>query len=314
MRLKEQREEMTHRATERPKGRMSENRQVPPERIGHCVGAVFSTASLREVATNSRRTRASDALAELARLGVIEAQRSRHEAVRHLFRWLGLYRRSEYFYKNIIANKLLFGRHSPRTTTMLFEFGVGDSVLDCLMVNGRSVAYEVKSELDNPTKIATQLADYRRLVPTINIVTHHTRADEYLSLLRDSGAGLIAYNHRGNLSTVVEPTQNDSELSVPAMFKTLRKPEYREVIRQHFGGTPDVPNGRFFRECFELAQEIEPSEFHASWSKQVKSRQQRAIAEIASPEFADIRALCLHIDPSDAQLARVRTWLQDSVL
>jgi hypothetical protein len=44
--------------------------------------------------------------------------------------------RTEYVYKAAIANKLLFGKHSPRTAAMQVELPIGRSIVDIAIFNG----------------------------------------------------------------------------------------------------------------------------------------------------------------------------------
>ena len=57
--------------------------------------------------------------------------------------------RNEYFYKNTLLNKLLLGVHSTNTTTALAELPIGKAKADFVLINGKAVVYEIKTELDN---------------------------------------------------------------------------------------------------------------------------------------------------------------------
>ena len=55
----------------------------------------------------------------------------------------------EYVYKNTIVNKILLGRHSLNTSTLISELNVGKSKADIVIFNGTSTVYEIKTELDS---------------------------------------------------------------------------------------------------------------------------------------------------------------------
>ena len=57
--------------------------------------------------------------------------------------------RNEYYYKNTLLNKLLLGIHSVNTTTALTEIPIAKSKADFVLINGKAVVYEIKTELDN---------------------------------------------------------------------------------------------------------------------------------------------------------------------
>ena len=77
--------------------------------------------------------------------------------------------RNEYFYKNTLLNKLLLGKHSLRTTTALTEVPIAHSKADFVLVNGKAVVYEIKTELDNFDRLNTQIADYYKAFSYVSV-------------------------------------------------------------------------------------------------------------------------------------------------
>ena len=55
--------------------------------------------------------------------------------------------RSEFIYKNEIVNKILLGKYSLNTATVLNEFRIGKSIADLVMLNGTSVVYGNKNRI-----------------------------------------------------------------------------------------------------------------------------------------------------------------------
>ncbi|WP_253938870.1 sce7726 family protein [Dickeya dadantii] len=80
--------------------------------------------------------------------------------------------RNEYVYKSAIVNKIVFGRHSPRTSSSAIELPVNNSIVDVAVFNGYSTAYEIKTEYDTPKRLATQAFDYLDVFDKVYIVTH----------------------------------------------------------------------------------------------------------------------------------------------
>ncbi|PKG80047.1 hypothetical protein CXF80_18020 [Shewanella sp. Actino-trap-3] len=72
--------------------------------------------------------------------------------------------RYEYFYKNTIANNRLLGRHSLRTAAMITEFRVGRNIADCVIFNGSSTCYEIKTEFDSLSRLDAQLDSYLQIL------------------------------------------------------------------------------------------------------------------------------------------------------
>lgn len=180
--------------------------------------------------------------------------------------------RNEYVYKNLITRKILLGRHSLDTTVQIGEFGIGQSIADLVMVNGRCEVYEIKTELDNPVKLKKQLNDYRAFSPYINIVTHETLLGQYEKISREEGLGLLVLSKRNQLHTVLEPIFRPEKLNVEVMMRSLRKNEYDDVLTANYGALPSVPGIQYFRERLTLACKMEPYLFHSLMLNVLKER------------------------------------------
>lgn len=57
--------------------------------------------------------------------------------------------KNEYFFKNIIIKNILIGCYFLNMLIMLSEFRVGFSKVDCVILNGISICYEIKFEYDS---------------------------------------------------------------------------------------------------------------------------------------------------------------------
>nr|WP_270211591.1 sce7726 family protein [Streptococcus anginosus] len=57
-------------------------------------------------------------------------------------------------------NKRLLGMHSINTTTALTEIPVGRAKPDFILINGKAVVYEIKTELDNFDRLENQINEY----------------------------------------------------------------------------------------------------------------------------------------------------------
>ena len=127
---------------------------------GPQLAAAFSPAVLKGLAS-------ADARAVAPRLAPVAAmapnpEATLGEAFDAALKSLVAGHRSEYVFKNQIISKVVFGRHSPRTASALLELPMGQSVADVVVLNGTSTTYEVKTDLDQFTRLSTQLDDYAR--------------------------------------------------------------------------------------------------------------------------------------------------------
>jgi hypothetical protein len=270
---------------------------------------VFSPASFRRVLRGSVSTPLA-ALSEFA--AVSGARGSVFDVVQELSAGLNSHYRNEYVYKNLIANKILLGRHGLGAA-MLSEFRVAGSVADAVVVNGRATVYEVKTELDSSSKLAKQLDDYYRAFSHVNVVVHHSLADRYAELLEDSPVGLIALTARRSLSMRREATGDTSRLEIPTMMKVLRRSEYTGVLSAAGIEVPKVPPIHFFRACAELSEAINPSLYLKLSADELRKRHIKEGEMASRREFESFRYQILQLNPSRRQLESSLDWLRETV-
>lgn len=100
-----------------------------------------------------------------------EQDRNNGEVISQIYKYMSKNYRNEYFYQNTMFNKLLLGRHSLNTTTALTQIPIGRSKADFIMINGKAVVYEIKTELDSFERLDTQLNDYFKAFDHVCVVT-----------------------------------------------------------------------------------------------------------------------------------------------
>lgn len=220
----------------------------------------------------------------------------------YLFDALATSYRNEYVYKNLIINKILLGRYSLTTTTALNEFHINNSIADLVLINGTSKVFEIKTELDKPDRLSTQINDYRKVFKHIYIVTHHSLQDKYLKIL-DHGIGLIVLTKQLSLRTVREAEINNS-LDNSVIMKSLRKPEYINIIQKYYGSLPETTDFKFYSACKIMIQGIPSDELHELMTWELKKRvikEQQIFASALVPHELKHICLCLDFDRKDYQ-------------
>ena len=163
--------------------------------------------------------------------------------------------RNEYIYKNVIANKILLGKHSLNTSHMLTEFRVGKCKADAVVLNGTSTVYEIKSEFDSFARLEKQIQAYFDIFDYINVITSASQVSKLESVLPET-AGILVLTNRNSIATIREAKANKENTKPEILFDSLRKTEYTKVINEYYGSIPDVPNTMFYKECKKLFCEI----------------------------------------------------------
>jgi hypothetical protein len=189
----------------------------------------------------------------------------------NIYAFLLRHYRSEYVYKNALVTKILLGRHSLATSSVLTEFPTLSCKADLVILNGSSVAYEIKTELDSLERLQNQIASYRRVFDQVFVVTHESHLGK-LSRLLSEEIGLIVLTDRYTLNTVRPSASNKMNASVGDIFDCLRQHEYCEVVKSRFGFVPNVPNTRLYEECRRLFLNLTIDEAHDGMVAVLKRR------------------------------------------
>ncbi|MGX7654695.1 sce7726 family protein [Shewanella putrefaciens] len=179
--------------------------------------------------------------------------------------------RHEYFYKNTLVNNRLLGRHSLRTAAMITELRVGNNIADCVIFNGSSTCYEIKTEFDSLSRLEAQLDSYLQIFDKTYVVSD----SKFLTVLNETlpkNVGIIELNKRGFLSTIREAINlSDKPISVDLIMNSMRATEYMALTDSIYGFVPDVGNIKIYAECRALLERAEPAELRDHFRIVMKS-------------------------------------------
>ena len=184
--------------------------------------------------------------------------------------------RNEYFYKNTLLNKLLLGVHSINTTTALTEVAIAKSKADFVLINGKAVVYEIKTELDNLERLSSQIDDYYKAFYHLAVVTFEKNLVQLQKVLDniDKPVGIYVLRKNGRLGTVQKPQKYVEDLNKEIIFKLLRKNEYEKIIGRYYGYLPEVSQFKYYTACKQLFLQIPLEESYLNVLKILKKRMQ----------------------------------------
>jgi hypothetical protein len=219
------------------------------------------------------------------------------QIISEIYAYLGKEKRNEYYYMNTLLNKLLVGIHSVNTTTVLSKVRIGQSVADFIMINGEGKIYalEVKSELDNFDRLHDQVSNYYKAFSKVSVLSskhEFAKVERILSGFGNMGeaVGIYVLSDQDtifNKAYIKEPRQFDDYLDHACIFKLLRKREYENILRRHFGVIPDVAPVFHFRACLERFREIPIREAQNMVFDELKTRNKisKTVFEKIQPEL-----------------------------
>lgn len=167
--------------------------------------------------------------------------------------------RNEYYYKNTILNKLLLGVHKPTTTTALTEIAIGKAKADFVLINGQAVVYEIKTELDNLERLESQITNYFKAFTRVSVLTCEEHFSVMQKRLIGTPVGICILTKKGTIKVMKKPLENFSNVNMDTIFRILRKQEYEEIIKLHFGNLPNASQFEYYKKCKKLFFQIDKS-------------------------------------------------------
>lgn len=221
--------------------------------------------------------------------------------------------RCEYFFKNKLFNKVL-KEYSLSTTTAFNEFKIGNSKADLILLNGSIKIFEIKTELDDLSKLKKQIQDYQKVAEYVNIVSDSKFINKLTEEYRNTAVGIIEFTEKKSLKVCKKAQSNQLNFDFETMFKLLHKSEYLHLVKMNFGFIPEVPNTKVFRVCYELLKTIDIIDFQKQIMIILKKR------NIVCPELlkskntpTELKHICYTLDFNSSEYDNLFEFLNKKV-
>lgn len=253
------------------------------------LARLFSNPVVGELASR-RRSRLLDYVLRHSGLSRSSGGATLGQMLEEIYWLLWRHYRCEYVYKNALVSKILLGRHSLNTSTLLTEFRTGTSKADLVIVNGTSTVYEIKTELDSLDRLGSQLGSYLRVFDKVYVVTHESQVPKIEREVA-SPVGILLLTDRYRFSKIRDAKHNAVNVDPASIFGCLHQAEYCRVIKSEFGFVPDVPNSLIYTECKRLFATLRPEVAHRYLIEALRRR----AAGTALPEFVGSVPLSLKL-------------------
>ncbi len=235
------------------------------------LGRVFSPIVMDSLSQKGYSSYLTEVCANCGLLEKIDSSMTLRQFLDWIYNLLFKNYRNEYIYKNVIANKILLGKHSLNTSHMLTEFRVGKCKADVVILNGTSTVYEIKSEYDSFARLEKQIQTYFEIFEFINVITAPSQLEKLKSILPEK-VGILSLTKRKTIATIREAKSNMVNINAITLFDSFRKPEYLKIIKEYYGKIPDVPNTQIHNVCKKLFCEIPPVDSHYLTIKTFRER------------------------------------------
>lgn len=178
------------------------------------------------------------------------------EAISTIYHYMDCHHRNEYYFKNTIFNRLLLDKHDLYDTAALTELPIADSKADFIMINGTGIVYEIKSDLDNFSRLESQIADYYKAFTYVYLVVGKEQYKKAKEILKETKVGIYVLCEKGNLLCRKKAGYHNKGLSYDTIAQILRKREYENILLHHFGKLPQVNQFQYYRECVSWLKRI----------------------------------------------------------
>ena len=145
---------------------------------------------------------------------------------RFLYNLLKEYYHNDFFVRYSFINSVL----SKSEAISFEEFPIGNSRVDLASINGKSIAYEIKSEYDNYERLEKQIEDYSRCFEYVYVICPKSKIKNIKKHLPNY-CGIYAYGGGNNIRfKVYKRAEHSPNLSVERMVLSLRKIDLKKAF------------------------------------------------------------------------------------
>jgi len=178
--------------------------------------------------------------------------------------------RHEYIYKAAIMHKVLLGVHSLQTASMLSEFRVDKCRADTVILNGTSTVYEIKSERDNLEKLEKQIAAYRNIFASVNVITGENHLDAVAKIVPDD-VGILLLTDRHQIREIKESKDLPCRTKPEVIFDSIQLNEAKKILDLMGIETPAFPNTQAYQVLRNFFITMDPENTHSAMVKVLKN-------------------------------------------
>lgn len=179
--------------------------------------------------------------------------------------------RHEYIFKTALFKDFILSNYALDNSILLNEFKIGGSIADTVLVNGTNKVFEIKTELDSPFRLESQIKDYKRAFSEVYLVVHESQAEKYAKIISHE-IGLLCFSEIEGFINWKEAKVDNSQLEVTTMAKTLRKKELILLATCLNGETPVATPVKLFNTCLEIIKNFSAEQVQKEYLEIIKKR------------------------------------------
>lgn len=193
--------------------------------------------------------------------------------VRHAYSVLDRNYQNEYIFKNSFLTEWLIKELGETDSVVFSEFRVSKSIADLVMFNGRSKAFEIKTEFDSDVRLAGQIKDYKRAFNEVYLIIPKNKLSLYQKYSSDVGIILFDDEKIERFELIHKPKFQES-IDSTVIMEVLHTQEYKNIVNQYFGKLPIMNSFNQYNICLDLIQSIPLEHLNQLYINEIKKRGQ----------------------------------------
>lgn len=177
--------------------------------------------------------------------------------------------------KSTFINNVLLKTNNHVT---IFELNVGKSRLDLCKINGTSIAYEIKTDLDTPRRLSQQMNDYFQVFDEVYLICSARNLSNMLPYLQEecgiytyyvtkTGRYIFKKYRQATTSKDISPEAQLSVLTKKDLFSFFKCPYFETkdaMVNFIVSNKSEKEINKSFKLCLK-------SKFHSNWEFIVKN-------------------------------------------
>lgn len=225
--------------------------------------------------------------------------KSYYKVLRDTYKLLKAHYPNEYLLKNEFLNKWLINQLGNCDSKIFSEFRIGNAIADLAMFNGSSKAFEIKTILDNDSRLKNQLNEYKKIFNEVYLIVPSECLEKYIDY--DKDVGVISYDSKlGCFALIVEAT-NDISIDVNVLMGVLRTKEYLWIVNQHCAVVPSMNAFNQFEISKEIISCIPSEKLNALFLDVIKKRNSTESFLKNKYKFLNQLSLSLNMDEKEIE-------------
>lgn len=217
--------------------------------------------------------------------------------------------RDEYVYRSAITQKIVLGKHSLSTASVLHEFRAGSSKADVVVLNGTATAYEIKSERDSLARLSSQIDNYRRVFASVAVVASPKHVPE-IRIAVPEDVGILVLSDRYTIQVEREPTDCPARTSTLMVLDAMRSAEAVSLLAAIGVEVPPLPNTKLRSALVAEFARLDPTVVHELMVATLKqTRSQSTIRAFVDEVPSSLRAAALSTPIKPAAQKRISAAL-----